>query len=173
MGYEFVEMGERNPEGFFRPSVRSHETGNLSRNISVMFYESAKQVVIQDFAEKIHESIVLNLDGTITDEINNELKEAMGKRQAEGREERQKLFQEKFDKIERSDAKTNSLLEKKKLRLFGTAFIAKEFSFGKGRPLKTPLIVPFYDNTNKKLCGAQVCFLDHKGKSKEILYQRV
>ena len=168
MGYQLVDIGEPNTSGFYRPKVRRID-GEITNALSIAF-DGDKTFYLTDFAEQLMAELKVTVSGEITENDRSTIPSSIvGKTEEERKEyliKKQKEFQASFDAIKVSDKKTNDLLDKKKLKLYGEAFIAESYSFGKGA-ISYPLIVPFF-NKDKKVIGAQVCFLDKEGKSKKF-----
>ena len=168
MGYELIEIGEPNSSGFFRPKVTRLD-GQETTALSIAF-DGDRTFYLTDFAEQLMPELKVTIDGDMSEIDKSKMPGSIiGKTEAERKEylaKKQAEFQEAFDAIKRTDLETNDLLKKKKLKLYGKAFIAESYSFGKGA-ISNPLIVPFF-NIDKEVIGAQVCFLDKNGKSKKF-----
>ena len=166
MGYELVDIGE-DKNNIWRPSL-INQNGNESKAVSIKYDRVAKRIYLYDFAEQKTKMVVLNVSGEVEKDqkISEKELEAIKEQEREYKAKKREGFVNDFSKLHDSGDKSNSLLDKKKLQLFGDAFIATSYQFDKQK-INKPLIVPFRDAEDGQVVGAQVCFLDKQNKSKK------
>ena len=171
IGYSLLDIGEANEENIYRPKLEDSNE-KTHKPVSIKIDEAREVIYIYDFACSKEDDplTILNINGEksakkvkISESELKKIKEEEAKR----KEERIKKFLNKINSLANSGENSNELLSKKKIKMYGDAFISEHFSFDNKNNIDKPLIVKFSDIETNELVGAQVCFLGDDKKSKK------
>ena len=156
--YKVLNIISGSNENSFRVEVKK-PSGSVRQDIDILVYDNLASIV--NYAEG-ESRIVVNIEtGENTTETlvvpPNEIRELT--------QEKEKKFKKSYKDASVKREGQFHLLEKKKIKHFGSAFLMKKRRWS---GIKDPICVPFFSDLEQtKLTGAQVIGFDAEGKSQK------